>query len=219
MADSIRIEEFTGIIQNKIVSVWQSPDAVTAWIPTEFLLTQYITRILIAGRTSPISTELTADPTWTQIWRNPGGKEWSCLFGILQYMPGPVLIVVSPDMALSPKIVSGLSAIKPYATILLLRQGGSSIQESDQVFFPIMDTAGRHGVSHIAQEYVAKSVPRNLDIRGLVPQLLGQGYALTVADGVWHWYKPADSTPMAVLSIPQIARQLQILGSVLERSV
>jgi len=52
----------------------------------------------------------------------------------------------------------------------------------------------------------------------LLPQLAAQGYGLTAADGAWHWYRPADSVGFATLTVGQIARQLMILGSVLERA-
>jgi hypothetical protein len=56
-----------------------------------------------------------------------------------------------------------------------------------------------------------------LDLRVVLPQLTTQGYGLTIADGVWQWYKPADSQTLVTLTIPQIARQLQILGTLLEK--
>jgi hypothetical protein len=228
-AETIRIEEYTGIIQSKLVAVWQPPDAIQPWLPSEFLLSQYITRILIAGRVSPISTALAADPSWTQIWRSPGGKEWSCLLGILQHMPGPVLIVIAPDMVLNQKLVSNLQAVRTSGTttVLVLRQPGIPQagwvgDAPDQVFFPIIEAGaltGRHaGLWAAAQEWSGRAVPRGIDIKGLLPQLAAQGYALTVTDGAWHWYKPSDSAPMTTLSVAQIARQLHIMGTLLEKA-
>lgn len=221
-SETIRLEEYTGLIQNKLVAIYQNADAVTPWLPTEFMLSQYITRILITGRTSPLSAALTADPSWTQVWRSPGAKEWSCLLSILQYMPGPVLIVVGPDLVLSPKLIGSLQGARslPSVTICVFRVSGLADwigEPPDHVFFPIVE--GQPRMVSTIQEWVGRSVPRNLDIKTLIPQLTAQGYALTVADGTWHWYKPADSEGMATLSVTQIARQLQILGAVLEKSV
>jgi hypothetical protein len=220
--DTIRIEEYTGILQQKLIAVWQAPDAASPWLPTEFLLSQYITRILITGRTSSLSTGLAADPSWTQVWRSPGNKEWSCLMSVLQYMPGPVLVVIGPDMGLTPKLVSSLKgacAATP-TTMLVMRQPGLAPwtgDVADHVFFPIVEGGGAKMASLLSSinEWAPRAAPRGLDIKTLLPQLAAQGYALTVADGVWQWYKPADSTGLATLTVPQIARQLQILGSVL----
>ena len=216
--ETVRLEEFTGVIQNKVVAVWQTADSVNPWLPTEFLLTQYITRILVVGRTAQTSVTLAADSGWTQVWRSPGAKEWSCLLGILQHMPGPVLIVVGPDVALTPKILSGVPGS---ATTVVVRVPGMaawpSVSET-QVFFPVLG-AGTGSLTPVIQEWAGRAVPRSLDFKTLVPQLVSQGYGLTVAEGVWHWYRPADSPPFASLTMTQVAKQLQILGSMLEKLV
>lgn len=226
--ETVRLEEYTGVIQNKLLAVWQSPESVTAWLPTEFLLSQYITRILVTGRASPLSTAMASDPSWTQVWRSPGGKEWACLLGILQHMPGPVLLVVGPDMQLTAKLVGSLQGVRsmPTVTVVVLRSpgltGGGWVGEpADQVFFPVIDGATTRTAGLVAamQEWSGKASPKSLDFKTLLPQLAAQGYALTVADGVWHWYKPADSEPMATLTVAQIARQIQILGTVLEKQM
>lgn len=226
-AETIRLEEFTGVIQNKLVAAWQPPDSVSPWLPTEFLLSQYITRILITGRASPISTALTADPSWTQVWRSPGGKEWSCLLSILPHMPGPVLIVVGTDMVLTAKLVTALQGVcrsATGATVVVLRQPGLQGtgwvgDAPDQVFFPVVETGGRSAsILAAIQEWTGRTAPRHLDIKTLLPQLAAQGYGLTAAEGLWNWYKPADSAGLATLTVPQIARQLQILGAVLEKA-
>lgn len=225
VAETIRLEEYQGLLQSKLIAVWQNPDAVAAWLPTEFMLSQYITRILVVGRTSPISVAMAADPSWTQVWRSPGAKEWSCLLGLLSYMPGPILIVVGPDLVLTPKLVGSLQGARsaPATTICVLRTAGSAgwagEGQADNVFFPVMDGARMSAaMSAIIQEWQGRAAPRSLDLKAVLPQLAAQGYALTVADGVWHWYKPADSAPLATLSVAQIARQLQILGAVLEKA-
>ena len=223
MHPTIRLEEYTGTIQSKLVAVWQVSDTgANAWIPTEFLLGQYITRILITGRASPQSTALAADSSWTQIWRSPGGKEWSCLLGVLPHMPGPMLLVVGPDVALSPKLVASLRETcrgATAATVLVLRHPTTPWvgEAADQVFFPVLGE-GSGGLLTVIQEWAARAAPRGLDFKTLLPQLAAQGYALTVADGVWQWYKPADSPPLATLTIGQIARQIQILGAMLEQA-
>jgi len=211
--DPVRLEEYTGLIQNKLVAVWQGPNAITPWLPTEFLLSQYITRILVTGRQSPMSTAMAADGSWTQIWRSPGSKEWSCLLGIIQHMPGPILLVVGPDIALSPKIVANLKT--DGLTTLVLRQSQGFPQGTviDQVFFPIVDSGST--VIAAIQEWSGKAAPKTLDLRTVIPQLTAQGYGLTVADGVWQWYKPTDSPPLVTLTVQQIARQLQVLGELL----
>ena len=232
-SETIRLEEYTGVLQDKLVVVWSS--VASSWLPSEFLLAQYITRILVTGRGSPTSMELAADSSWTQVWRSPGGKEWSCLLGILQHMPGPILLVIGPDMGLTPKLVASLKEAK--VTAVVLRQVGASpwislpslstpssdsastgnSSNPDQVFFPVLDARSAASLSPVLQEWVARSLPRSLDIRSLIPQLSAQGYGLTIAAGVWHWYKPADSTGLTTLTVPQIARQIQMLGSMLER--
>lgn len=209
--DTIRLEEYTGVIQNKIITVWTS-DSASTWLPTEFLLTQYITRILVIGRTSPASMTLGADSSWTQVWRVPGAKEWSCLLGVLAHMPGPVLIVVGPDVVLSPKIVGALKD----ATTIVLRSNMVGMPVSpDHVFFPVLTMPIPAHLNSVLQECLGRAVPRALDLKTLIPQLAAQGYGLTVADGVWHWYKPADSAPLVTLTVSQIAKQIQILGNIL----
>lgn len=216
--ETIRLEEFTGVLQNKIIAVWQASDAVTPWLPTEFMLSQYITRILVTGRIAPISTVLAADPSWTQIWRSPGGKEWGCLLGVLPHMPGPMLVVVGPDMTLTPKLVSSLKAVG--ATVIVLRSAGGSApwvgDAPDQMFLPVL--SGQGPLITVLNEWMGRTAPRGLDPKILLPQLAAQGYGLTAADGVWFWYKPGDSASLVTLTVPQIARQLQILGAALERS-
>lgn len=209
MGETIRLEEFTGTIQNKLVAVWHTTE--TPWLPTEFMLSQYITRILVVGRTSPMSMSLAADPSWTQVWRSPGGIEWSCLAGILPHMPGPILIVIGPDIVLTPKL---LSAIRGVMTIVMRSPSASGWPAAgpapDHVFFPVVPPMGA------LQEWQSKATPRGLDFKTLLPQLTAQQYGLTVADGAWHWYKPADSPPLATLTVLQIARQIHIMGSLLE---
>jgi hypothetical protein len=221
MAETIRLEEYTGIIQNRIVCAWQKERDVTPWIPTEFLLSQYITRILVVGRSSPLSTALSSDPNWTQVWRCPGGKEWSCLLGILQHMPGPTLLVISSDIVLSPKLTENLRSAVSSTMTILLRQGNAAgyvAADADIVFFPVIDR--EKSLIGILQESVGRpnQKPRGLDIRGILPQLAAQNYGLTVVDGIWSWYKPSDSPPIATLTALQIATQLQILGTILERT-
>jgi len=214
-SETIRLEEFTGVLQEKVAVVWSASGS--SWLPTEFMMAQYITRILVTGRGSPTSMELAADSSWTQVWRSPGGKEWSCLLGILQHMPGPVLLVVGPDMGLTPKLLGTLK--ETAVTAIVLRQVGASPlptgAEADYVFFPVLDARGSVTLGPVLQEYVARSMPKALDIRGLTPQLTAQGYGLMIASGVWHWYKPADSTGLTTLTVPQIARQIQLLSAML----
>jgi hypothetical protein len=226
-AETIRLEEYTGVIQNRIVAAWQAPDAVTPWLPTEFMLSQYITRILVTGRTAAMSTALAADQSWTQSWRSPGGKEWSCLLGILPHMPGPSLVVVGPDIALSPKLVASLRSATTTGsggnlTVIVIRQTvGWAGEPADQVFFPVVETglSSAAGVVGVIGEWASRTSPRTLDTKMVLPQLAAQGYGLCAAEGLWHWYKPADSPPLVPLTTGQIARQLQMLGLLLEKVV
>ena len=89
--------------------------------------------------------------------------------------------------------------------------------EPTHVFFPVLGSSGP--LLQIAQEWTAKAVPRGLDLKAVLPQLTAAGYGLAIATGVWHWYRPADSPPMASLTVAQVARQLQILGATMERMV
>lgn len=231
-AETIRLEEYTGVIENRVVAVWQTADVVTPWLPTEFMLSQYITRILVTGRTAAMSSALAADQSWTQIWRSPGAKEWSCLLGVLPHMPGPVLIIVGPDIALSPKLMASMRAAVAAAagsggnlTVFVMRQNAGAAgwagEPADQVFFPILEAASPRFTSILTtiNEWALRTSPRSLNTAILLPQLTAQGYALCAADGLWHWYKPADSLPLVPLTTGQIARQLHILGSVLEKMV
>lgn len=229
MAETIRLEEFTGVLQNKLVAVWSSTDAtasanISPWLPTEFMLGQYITRILVVGRSSPVSITLGVDSSWTQVWRGPGAKEWACLLGILQHMPGPVLIVVGPDIVLTPKLVVSLkeASASGGGAIVVLRSGGSAgwpagALDPDNVFFPVL--SDKSPLLQVVQEWVSKAMPRSFDLKSVLPQLTGAGYGLTVAAGLWHWYKPADSPPLATLTVAQVARQLQSLGTLLEKMI
>lgn len=215
MADTVRLEEYTGLFENKVVVVWGSDGST--WLPTEFMLSQYITRILVVGRIASASLTLAADPSWTQVWRSPGAKEWSCLFGVLPHMPGPILIVVGPDITLTPKVVAGLGGC---AAIVLRAPGGAPWPASEtpaQVFFPVLGDRSTAALMPTVQEWIPRAVPRSLDLKTLLPQLSAAGYGLTVAEGVWHWYKPADSPPLASLTVAQVAKQLQLLGASLER--
>jgi hypothetical protein len=224
MAEPIRLEEYTGVVKG-LVAAWQVPDTVTPWLPTEFMLSQYITRILVTGRGSPLSIALSGDANWTQVWRSPGAKEWSCLLGILTHMPGPVLIVVGPDIGLTAKLTASLrttAAGAGAATVIVLRApgltGGGWVGEPpDHVFFPVLGDRPAPPLMSAVQEWTGRAAPRGLDLKPLLPQLATAGYGLTVSGGVWHWYRPAESTPLASLTVAQIARQLQILGNVLER--
>lgn len=219
MGDTIRLEEFTGLIQNKTVAVWQGSDSANVWLPTEFLLTQYITRILVVGRTSASSVALSADSNWTQVWRSPGAKEWSCLLGVLQHMPGPVLIVVGPDVILTAKIIAGLREV---TTVVVRTATGpygwpAGADQPGHVFFPSLGDRISVQMTTVLQEWLSRAVPRSLDLKTLTPQLAAQGYALTVAAGVWHWYKPSDSPALVTLTVQQVAKQLLILGTMLEK--
>jgi len=71
----------------------------------------------------------------------------------------------------------------------------------------------------VVQEWVGRAAPRSLDLKMLMPQLAAAGYGLMVAEGLWHWYKPADSPPLATLTVAQVAKQLQTLGAMLEKMV
>ena len=229
--ETIRLEEYTGTIQNRIVAAWQSPDAVIPWLPTEFMLSQYITRILVTGRTAAMSTALAADQSWTQVWRSPGAKEWSCLIGVLPHMPGPMLIVVGTDIVLSPKLMASLRASIATAagsggslTVVVLRQReiiGWAGEQADQVFFPVIDLGSARftGLMSMISEWAGRTSPRVLDTKLVLPQLAAQGYGLCAAEGLWHWYKPTDSPPLVPLTTGQIARQLQTLGILLEKVV
>ena len=196
------------------MAVW-GLEGGNAWLPTEFLLSQYITRILIVGRSSPTSLSLAADSSWTQVLRTPGAKEWSFLLGVMEHMPGPVLLVVGPDIALTPKV---LESLKGATTVVLRSVGGAGwpagSAAADQVFFPVLGPAA---LMPVIQEWTARSMPRALDLKALMPQLTAAGYGLTVAEGLWHWFRPADSPPLATLTVGQIAKQLQILGGLLEK--
>jgi hypothetical protein len=230
MAETIRLEEFTGVLQNKLVVTWSSAETTTSpWLPTEFMLGQYITRILVVGRSSPASITLGADSSWTQVWRGPGAKEWACLLGILQHMPGPVLLVLGPDIVLTPKLVISLK--EGMATgggaVVVLRSSGSGAGavgwpagalEPDHVFFPVLGL-NASPLLQVVQEWTSKAMPKALDLKSVLPQLATAGYGLTVAAGLWHWYKPADSPPLVTLTAAQIARQLQSLGTLLEKMI
>jgi hypothetical protein len=219
-AETIRLEEFTGVIQSGLIAVWSPPDSVAPWLPTEFLQTQYITRILVVGRTAPMSMHLAADPGWTQVWRSPGAKEWSCMLGVLQHMPGPILIVVGPDVVISPKLAASLKSAT-LATIVVLRTAGQGAwppsEPPTQVFFPVLGDRPSASLLQVVQESLAKAAPKGLDLKAVLPSLNAAGYGLTVANGLSHWYRPADSTPMVSLTVAQVARQLQIMGLTLEK--
>jgi len=214
-SETLRLEEWTEQLGNKMVAVWISD---TAWLPTEFMLSAYITRILVVGRTATASIALAADQGWTQVWRSPGAKEWSCLLGILPHMPGPVLIVVGPDVGLTPKLVA---ALKGQAVFVLRSASGSgwSGDAPDAVFFPSVQPPVAAGIMAALQEWSGRAAPRNLDLRAVLPQLTAAGYALAVVDGKWHWYKPSESPPLATMTVSQIARQIQSLGAILERMI
>ena len=221
MAETIRLEEFTGVLQNKLVVSWSTD----TWLPTEFMMGQYITRILVIGRSAPTSIALGVDSSWTQVWRGPGAKEWACLLGILPHMPGPVLIVVGPDVVLTPKLVISLKEATSNGGItVILRSVGSGAGwpagslEPDNVFFPILGPTVTP-LHQVVQEWTLKAMPKALDLKSVLPQLAAAGYGLTVASGLWHWYKPADSPPLATLTVAQVARQLQSLGSLLEKMI
>lgn len=216
MTETVRLEEYTGLIEKRIAVVY----GTDAWLPTEFMAVQYITRILVCGRTSPASIPLATDSGWTQIWRSPGAKEWSCLLGILQYMPGPLLLVVTSDVALSPKIVASLRSVcvmgPTDATVVLLRTPEHPVDlpiGDQQVFFPVHLSPP---LLHLLQEWMSRVGSRSLDLKAILPQLSASGYALTVTEGTWFWYKPSDSPPLATLTVGQVARQIQLLGSLLE---
>lgn len=226
MAETIRLEEFNGVLQNKLVVVWSSADAAATnpWLPTEFMMGQYITRILVVGRSAPTSIALGVDSSWTQVWRGPGAKEWACLLGILVHMPGPVLIVVGPDVVLTPKLVISLkegTATGGGITVILRSASGgwpAGSLEPDNVFFPILGPTVTP-LHQVVQEWTLKAMPKALDLKSVLPQLAAAGYGLTVASGLWHWYKPADSGSLATLTVAQVARQLQSLGSLLEKMI
>jgi len=217
MAEVLRLEEWTEQLGNKIVCVWGG-STDSSWLPTEFMLTAYITRILIVGRTSAASMSLSADQGWTQVWRSPGAKEWACLLGILGHMPGPILIVISPEIALTSKIISGLRIAN--GLTIVQRQNNSlgwPVGEvPDACFFPSVRTSD--GIPAL-EEWRERCSPRNLDFKSVLPQLSAGGYALMVVKGVWHWYKPADSAPLVSLTVNQIARQIQTLGIILEKTL
>lgn len=211
------------MIQGKLVAVWQAPDAAAPWLPTEFMLGAYVTRILVAGRSGAVSAALAADPSWTQVWRAPGGREWSCLLGLLQHMPGPLLLVVGPDVVLTAKLVEQLQAVRGLpagVAVVVLRGGGPGWvgPAADQLFLPVLGAGAPASLMTVLNEWTGRTTPRGLDTKTLLPQLAAQGYGLTAADGAWHWYRPADSVGFATLTVGQIARQLMILGSVLERA-
>lgn len=224
--ETVRLEEFTGVLQGRLVLAWQTAEPTTPWLPTEFMPAAYVTRILVTGRAAALSTALTADPSWTQVWRSPGGKEWACLLGILAHMPGPMLLVVGPDLVLSPKLVGSLKSVVDAgdgATVVVLRSAGSGMPgwvgdvAPDQFFLPILSGSGNVGLLTVFNEWVTRLAPR-LDAKVLLPQLAAQGYGLTATEGRWYWYRPAESAGMAPLSVAQVARQLTILGGLLERS-
>jgi len=220
MSETVRLEEFTGFIQNKLICVWQDPVSPAAWLPTEFLLSQYITRVLVVGRLSPLSAGLASDSSWTQIWRSPGTKEWSCLLNVLQHMPGPIMLVIGSDLALSPKLISLLRCTSADATVLVLRQpgiagAGWNGDPPDQVFFPVLTPTGNHELLASLNEWTLRTAPKHLDAKTLLPQLAAQQYGLTASDGTWMWYCPADSPGLVTQTVPQIARQIQLLGAML----
>jgi hypothetical protein len=221
-AETVRLEEFMGVLQGRLVVAWQTMDAVTPWMPTEFMPAAYVTRILVTGRSAALSTALTADPSWTQVWRSPGAKEWACLLGVLPHMPGPMLIVVGPDIGLTPKLISSLrGGMTAEITVVVIRSpvagmpGWCAGVDPDQLFLPVL-TAGSPLMA-VFTAWAGRVVPR-LDPKVLLPQLAAQGYGLTAAEGRWWWYRPGESVGAASLTVTQIARQLTILGSLLERA-
>jgi hypothetical protein len=138
-------------------------------------------------------------------------------------MPRPLLITVGPDVGLSAKLVSSLRAATNAATLgqtslVIIRQPAQQPwvgEPADQVFFPILN--GLTPAFHAAiQEWVGRAVPRSMDFKGLLPQLADKQYALTVAEGVWFWYRPSESGGLAVMTAQQIAQQLLLLGKLLE---
>lgn len=230
-AETVRLEEFTGVLQGRLVVAWQTTDATVPWMPTEFMPAAYVTRILVTGRAAALSTALTADPSWTQVWRSPGGKEWACLLGVLPHMPGPMLVVIGPDVVLTPKLVASLKgATESGGTVVVLRSAAGGMPGwvgevgPDQMFLPVLGggggvsgAMGGVGLMTVFNEWAGRTLPR-LDPKVLLPQLAAQGYGLTATEGRWFWYRPAESVGMATLSVAQVARQLMILGGLLERS-
>jgi hypothetical protein len=71
----------------------------------------------------------------------------------------------------------------------------------------------------VLAEWVPRAAPRSLDLKSVVPQLVAASYGLLVADGIWHWFRPADSPPLATLTVAQIGRSLQGLAAILEKMV
>lgn len=219
MTETIRLEEYTGILSdNSIALVWTLDGS--AWLPTEFMLSQYITRILVVGRVSESSITFALDPTWTQVWRAPGAKEWSCLLGILPHMPGPVLVVIGPDVSLSHQILTGLRSVSS-TTIVLRSPPASAVTDGwnqsalgtpSHMFFPVIGTGHSHG--HAMLQAVIHEWNPRLDLKALLPQLAMSNYGLVFSAGVWQWYKPNDSPPLIVLSPALVGKQIQLLGAI-----
>lgn len=193
----LRLEEYTGLMENTVAAVYTDAQ----WLPTEFMLTQYITRILVVGRTAATSAALAADPGWTQAWRSPGAKEWSCLLGVVGHLPGPVLIVVGPDVVLTPKVVE---AFPRDALTVVLRSPAATWPgpKPSHIFFPSLGSG--------IQDWV------RLDPK-VVAQLTGQGCGLVVVNGAAQWFKPEDSTPLTTLTTAAVAATLRALGVALDK--
>jgi hypothetical protein len=130
-------------------------------------------------------------------------------------MPGPVLIVVAPDVGLSSKIVAGLHDVTGISVVmrnsLLASWDFGPVQH---VFFPVLGDHATLPLVSIAQDWIHKS-SKPLDLKALMPQLAVAGYGLTLGDGVWQWYRPADSLPLTTLTVAQIGKQIQAIGTLL----
>jgi hypothetical protein len=67
------------------------------------------------------------------------------------------------------------------------------VEQADQVFFPSLETCAVRfaGITSVISEWASHTSPRTLYTKVLLPQLAAQG--------LWQWYKPADSLPLIPL--------------------
>lgn len=205
MADVLQLEGFGSDI-GRSCSIVFCDNASELWLPYEFISNDLVTRILLVGEHSSGTRGLIASDKWTMILSmlgDGGSRNWSLLASMRKHLIEPVLIVVSPDVAVPAAVIPILQG----CTLIVYRwisEAGSVGLNASSIFFPLSVQATQIVLAQrsLWRGMALRTSDTNLNL--ILQETRPQGLHLVSSildSGVvsLSWYRPKDSNDMMLL--------------------
>jgi hypothetical protein len=205
MSDILQLEAFGSDISNT-TSLILCDTGTELWLPYEFLPVNPVTRILLIGEHGAGTRGLVAGEKWTTIFDMTGvagSKNWSILASIMKHLIGPVLVVITPDIAIPASFFGYIGNNVSLIVYRWLSECENLTINASTIFFPL-------SIQHTHIIGVQRAIWRGMGLRtsdanlaAIIQETRPQGLCLAssiLESGIvsLSWYRTKDSNDLVL---------------------